>query len=247
MPAHRPHGCGRSGGSSFDETRCRLAICHHHDLFHVFPLRLQDASRQPQSLGRVSVIRPNLRGDELGQRQLLSSVVKQHDLQRVAWILRADQVTEGERDFLRRCETVFAIENHRMRAIEHDHCGAGRLIIALMHVQVLVFQVQRNLEAFALNRRQQRRVHVKIDRIAEFVRFTGGFGFHACGEMQSIVAPNRTLAQTSEQIAQRFITEKIQPLLSDFKLDVPRQRLFDSPFAVAAHHFPPLLGLRFLV
>src|SRR5438128_7632756 len=97
-------------------------------------------------------------------------------------------MAECERDFLRRCETIFAIENHRMRAVKHNNGRTGRLIIALMHVQVLVLEVQRHVEAFALNRGVESRVNVEIDRIAEFVRLTGSFWFYLRGEMRSVVA-----------------------------------------------------------
>ena len=43
--------------------------------------------------------------------------------------------------------------------------------------------------------------------------------------MRRVVAAERTLAQTSQQISERLVTKKVQTLFSDFKLDVARQRL----------------------
>ena len=57
-----------------------------------------------------------------------------------------------------------------------------------------VFQIQRNSQAFALNRRKQSRVHVEIDRIAKLVGFACSCGFDAGGEMRSVVTAERALA-----------------------------------------------------
>src|ERR1051325_8276448 len=97
-----------------------------------------------------------------------------------------------------------------------------------MHVEIFVFEIERNAKAFALNRRKQRRVHIKIDRVAEFVRLAGGFRLDAGGEMQSVVTPHRTLAQTAKQASQRLVPEKVETLLGNFKLHVTRQRIFDA-------------------
>ena len=73
------------------------------------------------------------------------------------------------------------------------------------------------VKPFALNRREQRGVHVEIDRVAKLVRLAGRCGFHAGGQMRRIVSSQRTLAQTSEQISERFVTKKIETLFSDFE------------------------------
>jgi len=109
---------------SVDEAGGRFPVSNHHDLFHIFALRLQDTSCQPQTFRGIRVIRPHLRGGEFRQRQFFGAVVKQNDLQRVARILRANQVAESQRDFLGRRKTIFAVQNHRMRAIQHHYRGA---------------------------------------------------------------------------------------------------------------------------
>ena len=119
---------------ALNETRRRFSVRHHHDLFHVFALRLQDAAREPQTFRGVRVVRTNLRRRQFRQRKFLGRIVKQHNLQRIARILRANQMTERQRDFLGRREAVFAVENHRVRTVQHHHRRTGRLIVALMHV-----------------------------------------------------------------------------------------------------------------
>ena len=57
-------------------------------------------------------------------------------MQRVAGILRPDQVRERERDALGRREAVLAVEDHAVAAVEHDHRGAGALILALRDHEV---------------------------------------------------------------------------------------------------------------
>src|SRR5437879_2501249 len=96
---------------TFDEASRRLSVSYHHDLLHVFALCLQEAPRQPQTLGGVRVIWTNLRRRELCQRQFFSRVMKQNDFQRIARVLRANQMTKSQRDFLCGRKPVFTIEN----------------------------------------------------------------------------------------------------------------------------------------
>ncbi len=140
MPVNRRQGCRRS----LEKTRRRFAVRHHYDLFHVFALSLQDASREPQAFRGVRMIWPDLSGGELRQRQLFGAVVEQNDLERIARVLGPDQMAEREGDLLGRRETIFAVQNHRVRTVKHHYRGARRLIIALVHVQVAIFEIQRN-------------------------------------------------------------------------------------------------------
>ena len=137
---------------AFNKTGSRFSVSDHHNLFHLFALRLQDAARQSQTFGGVGVIWANLRGRQFCQRQLFSGVVEEHDLERVARILRANQMGQRQGHFLGRRETIFAVENHRMRTVEHHHRRARRLVVTLMHVQIAVFEIERNLQTLALNR-----------------------------------------------------------------------------------------------
>jgi hypothetical protein len=77
--------------------------------------------------------------------------VKQHAAQAVAGILRADQVRQRQRHLLGRREAILAVQDHAVAAIQHQHRGAGALIFGLVHVQVGIFQIERNLQALALD------------------------------------------------------------------------------------------------
>ena len=127
-----------------------LPIGDHDDLPHVLALSHQNASRQLQSFRRVRVIRPHLRVGQLADRNLLGRIVEQHDPQRVAGELRANQVRERERDFFRRCEAVLAVQNHRVRAVEHQYRRGRRAVYRLMHHQIVVLEIDRHAETFAL-------------------------------------------------------------------------------------------------
>ena len=64
--------------------------------------------------------------------------MEEHDLQRVAGILRPDQLRERQRDALGRREAILAVEDHAVAAVEHQHRRARALILALRDHQVLV-------------------------------------------------------------------------------------------------------------
>ena len=67
--------------------------------------------------------------------------MKQHGVQRIARILRADQVGKRERDALGRREPILAVQNHAVTAVEHDDACAGALVIALRHHEIGVVDV----------------------------------------------------------------------------------------------------------
>ncbi len=130
----------------------RFAVGDHDDLLHVLALALQNALRHAQALARVRVVRADLHPRQLRQRNFFRGIVEQHQRQRVSRILRANQLRQRHRNFFRRSEAVFAIQNHRMRTVEHQHRRARRLVLALMHLQIAVFEIERKPEPFALNR-----------------------------------------------------------------------------------------------
>ena len=121
--------------------RRRLAVGDHDDLPHVLLLPLEEAPRQAQAFARVRVVRADLHARELAERNLLGGVVEEHDLQRVAGVLQADQVRERQRDALGRREAILAVEDHAVAAVEHQHRRAGALVLALRDHQVLVVDV----------------------------------------------------------------------------------------------------------
>ena len=115
-----------------------------------FFLAIQDALRHAQAFARVRVVRADLHAGQFAERNFLGAVVEEHAVQGIAGILRADQVRERERHALRRREAILAVENHAVAAIEHQHRGAGALILALVDHQVGVVHVRcGTLRAFA--------------------------------------------------------------------------------------------------
>jgi hypothetical protein len=65
--------------------------------------------------------------------------------------------------------------------------------------------------------------------------------------MLRIVSPHGTLAHAAEQIPERLVAEKIQPLLRHFKLNVARRRrLVHLPHPRLPAHAPLLLLRRLL-
>ena len=113
--------------------------------------------------------------------------MKQDQGQRIARILGADQVRERHRNFLCRGEAVFSVKNHGVRAVEHEHGRAGRLIFALMHLQVGIFDIQRELHTLALNGAGERGSDVEIERVAEFVLSRCAAGLNAGRHVAGVV------------------------------------------------------------
>ena len=121
--------------------RRRLAVGDHHDLPHVLLLPLEEAAREAQAFAGVGVVGPDLDAGELAERNLLGRVVEEHDLQRVAGILQANQVRQRQRDALGRREAILAVEDHAVAAVEHQHRRARALVLPLRDHQVLVVDV----------------------------------------------------------------------------------------------------------
>ena len=183
-----------------------------------FRLALQDALCQPQALARVGVVRAHFYPRQLRERNFFRGIMKQNQRQRVAGILSANQMRKRHGDFLGRSEPVLAIEDHRMRAIQHKHSGAGRLVLALMNLQIGILDVQRQLQAFALNGVGECGGDVEVQGVAEFVSSRSAAGLDSGRHVASVMAAEAGFAQRSHQIAQGLETEKVQALVGDFKL-----------------------------
>src|SRR5215472_17379279 len=99
---------------------------------------------------------------------------------------------------LRRSETVFAVEDHAVAAIEEQHGGAGRLILALMDHEVAIVHLERNFGAFAADRVGECFADVEIERVAEFVGAGYAAGFDASGKVTGVVASKTAAAERAE-------------------------------------------------
>ena len=101
-----------------------LAVRDHHDLLHVLALAGQDALGEAQALARVRVVRPHahLPSWQSGTSSAESWKSTRCRLSpgycvRMRW-LRASAT------FLAGREAVLAVQDHAVRAVEHDHRGA---------------------------------------------------------------------------------------------------------------------------
>src|SRR5580704_16534009 len=91
-----------------------------------------------------------------------------------------------------------------------------------MHLQIRVFDVERQRESFALDRARQRRRNVEIERIAELVSLGGPAGLNAGGKIARIVASKAGFAQRSQKITQRFEAEEVEALVGNLELGLLR-------------------------
>src|SRR5260370_24500274 len=66
-------------------------------------------------------------------------------------------------------ETVFAIENHAVAAIEQNHGGAGAVVFALVDHQFGVSNLDGDFHAVAADGGEERFAYVQTQRGAEFV------------------------------------------------------------------------------
>ena len=201
----------------FERQRRWLAVGDHDDLAHVLLLLRENALRQAQAFARVGVVRADLHARQLAERHFLGAVVEKHQVQRIARILRADQVRERQGHALGRREAVFAIEDHAVAAIQHQHRGAGALVFALMDHQVGIIERDGHLRAFAAHGVEKRGADVQVQRVAEFVGPRNAAGFDAGGQFARVVTAKAALAERAEQILQRAEAEKIDGLVGNFK------------------------------
>src|SRR6266404_6478056 len=224
IEAHRVHVDPAVG----QRERRRLAVGDHDDLAHVLALRQQHAARQLEPFGGVRVVRPHLGAGQLGERDLLGGVVEQHHAQRIARELRADEVGEGERHFLGRREAVLAVQDHGVRAVEHEHRGRGRAVLGLVHHEVVVLEVDRHPQALALQRVRERGVHVEVERVTVLVGLADRLGLDAGGEVLGLVRPEARLADAAQEVLQGAVAEEIDALFGEVELHL-LSRLFGHP------------------
>src|SRR5579864_2076593 len=91
-----------------------------------------------------------------------------------------------------------------------------------MHLQIGIFDVERQGEAFALNGAGERCGDVEVERVAELVGARSATRFNAGGEVAGIVASEAGLAERAEQIAQGFEAEEIETLVGNFEFCLRR-------------------------
>src|SRR5262249_49870781 len=103
-------------------------------------------------------------------------------------VLSPYQMSQRERYSLCRREPVFTVQNHRVRAVQHEDRRARTLVLGLMHHQILILEVYRHAKAFALDGRLERGVYVEIERVSKLISSRRLARVHAGREMVCIVA-----------------------------------------------------------
>ena len=203
--------------------RRRFAVGDHDDLTHVLALPFENAAREPQPLARVRVVRAHPDPRELAEGDLFRRVVKEHDLQRIAWILEPDEVGERERDALRGRESILAVENHAVAAVEHEDRRARALILTLHDHQIFVVDLDGGPPDVLLAPHgvEDGAARVDVHRVAEFVRLGCAAGFDPGRHFPRVVTPEAALADRSEQIPERLVAQEVEALVRDLEADAP--------------------------
>src|ERR1035441_9668714 len=127
---------------------------------------------------------------------------------------------QRHRYLLRRSESVFAVKNHRMRTIQHQHGCARRLVLTLVHLQVGILNVEWDCESFALDRTRERRCDVEIERVPKLVGLRRSTGLDARRQITRVMPPKTRFAERPQQIAQRLEAEEVETLVGNFKLSL---------------------------
>src|SRR5271157_2429256 len=102
-----------------------------------------------------------------------------------------------------------------------------------MHLKVAVFDVEREVQALALDGAGERGGDVEIERVAEFVRLGCAAGLDSRSQVAGVVTAEARFAQRSHQIAQRAEPEKVESLVGDFKARL-RLRFANLPAGAGA-------------
>src|SRR5579864_7995622 len=208
-----------------------LSVRDHDDLTHVFLLAEQNALGEAKAFARIGVKRANLDAGEFAEGNLFRAVVKQDEAQGIAGILRANKMRERHGHALRGSETVLAIENHAVAAIEQNDCGAGAVIFALVNHEVGVRHVDGNLRALAPHGVEESFAYVEIHGVAEFVGTRDAAGLDAGREVTRVVTAEDAAAQRAQKILQGFEAEKIDGFVSNLEscLGLALVRLAELP------------------
>ena len=98
-----------------------LAVGDHDDLLHVLAAALQDAPGDAEAFSGIGVVRADFDTRELGDGDVLGGVVEQDEVDGVAGELGANEMGEGHCDALGRGESVFAVEDHGVRAVQENY------------------------------------------------------------------------------------------------------------------------------
>src|SRR3981189_3817164 len=105
-----------------------------------------------------------------------------------------------------------------MRAVEHQHRRARRLVFALMHLQVAVFKVERKPEPFALYGRGKCGCDIEVQSVAKFILFRAAARLDAGRHVARVMTSKTRFAERPQKIAQGFESQEIEALVGDLEL-----------------------------
>ncbi len=130
---------------------------------------------------------------------------------------------QRQRHLLRRCEPVFAVENHRVRDVEQQHGRARAAILRLVHHEVGVFEIERHPRTLARERVLQRAGNVEVHGVAELVGPGRGTRLDAGVQVRRVVRAVARVADGRQQMTQRAVAEEVDALLRQVELDLLRR------------------------
>src|SRR5262249_2647257 len=149
---------------------------------------------------------------------LFRRIVEQHATQRIARILSANEVREGESDAFSRGETIFTVQNHAVAAVKQQNGCARALIFGLMNVQVRVFEIERKVQAFAFYRREQGGAHIEIQHITELVHLCSSARIDPGRQLTRVVRAKTGFAERTKQVLKSLVAEKVEGLVGHFEM-----------------------------
>ena len=115
------------------------------------------------------------------------------------------------------CEAVFAIKNHAVATIQQDDCGTGRFVLALVHHQVAILHLNRDLDALASDGIGKCFTDVQVQCVAKFIGARDAPRFHAGREITRIVPAKTAAAKGTKKILQRFEAKEVYGFVGDLE------------------------------
>ena len=156
----------------------------------------------------VDVFVPGQAG-QVRRLQLLREGREAHDVEVILREGRADERVERERDLLRREEA--SPEQHRTRDVDEDGRRRLRHELGPVHVEVLGFELHRDVRAVAEYRVAHGRRQVEEERIAELVRLQLIRRIAAASAHARAVAAERVALEGREDLFERALADLADP------------------------------------
>src|SRR5690606_36764186 len=121
--------------------------------------------------------------------------MEENHLAGVSGIPGSDQLSQCHRHFLSRCEAILSIEDHDVAAIQHENCGRGTLIFALVDVQIAVREVEGKVKTLSTQGTHKGSVNVNIESVSELIGTALSIGFNPGREFSRRMITEAGLAQ----------------------------------------------------